>query len=284
MPSTPNSLISAEQKKLRQKLLEQTPVQLTVRELHLERELWKRECKSDLTAWCIEALRSVGQRPARHHLFMLDELKRVVRGETQRLMIFMPPNHAKTTYSSVLLPPFFMAQKPDQHIIGASHGGDYARDMSGRCIHYIQENQETLGFGLLNEATDLWRTTNGCVYRAAGAGGSITGRRADLFIIDDPIKGRQDADSQTIRDVVWNWYQAEVITRLNPGGRIILIQTQMAAGNGESSSCPLLQRKTVRLGVSRAQWSHRVASRTGRCTRRGFVRGAGSRSVAARPR
>jgi hypothetical protein len=90
-----------------------------------------------------------------------------------------------------------MAQKPNQHIIGASHGGDYARDMSGRSIQYIKENQETLGFGLQNEATDLWRTTNGCVYRAAGAGGSITGRRADLFIIDDPIKGRQDADSPT---------------------------------------------------------------------------------------
>jgi hypothetical protein len=151
-------------------------------------------------------------------MFLLDELKRVVSGETQRLMVFMPPNHAKTTYSSVLLPPFFMAQKPDQHIIGASHGGDYARDMSGRSIQYIKENQETLGFG-------LWRTTNGCVYRAAGAGGSITGRRADLFIIDDPIKGREDADSPTIRDKVWSWYQAEVITRLNPGGRIILIQT-----------------------------------------------------------
>jgi hypothetical protein len=63
-------------------------------------------------------------------------------------MIFMPPNHAKTTYSTVLFPPWFMAQAPDQHIIGASHGGDYARDMSGRVINYVRQNEEILGFGL----------------------------------------------------------------------------------------------------------------------------------------
>jgi hypothetical protein len=108
-----NSPLSAAQQKMRQNLLSMTPMQIKMRELQLERELWKRECRSNLTAWCIEALRSVGQRPVRHHLFMLDELKRVVRGETQRLMIFMPPNHAKTTYSTVLFPPWFMAQKPN---------------------------------------------------------------------------------------------------------------------------------------------------------------------------
>jgi hypothetical protein len=81
---------------MRQNLLSMTPTQLKLRELQLEREKWKRECRNNLTAWCIEALRPLGLKPARHHLFLIDELKRVARGETQRLMIFMPPNHAKT--------------------------------------------------------------------------------------------------------------------------------------------------------------------------------------------
>lgn len=186
----------------------------------------QRLIRSDLTAWCVEALSPVDQIPARHHRLLISELQRVARGETDRLMIFMPPNSAKTTYGSILFVPWFMAQASNQHIIGASHASRYAEDLSGQVLRHIKNNQDVLGFGLLNEATDLWRTTNGCVYRAAGAGGSITGRRADLFLIDDPIKGRQDADSGTIRDNVWNWYRAEVLTRLNPGARIILIQTR----------------------------------------------------------
>lgn len=156
----------------------------------------------------------------------MEHLAAVARGETSRLMVFMPPNSAKTTYASVIFPPWFLAQHPNQHIIGASHSGEYAQDLSRQIVAQIRNNNWVLGYDLQNEAASLWRTTNGGVYRAAGAGGSITGRRADLFLIDDPIKGRQDADSPAIRDTVWNWYRAEVLTRLNPGGRIILIQTR----------------------------------------------------------
>jgi predicted phage terminase large subunit-like protein len=173
-----------------------------------------------------EALHTVGQTPARHHLLLIEQLEAVARGEVDRLMVFMPPNSAKTTYASVLFPPWFMARARNQHIIGASHSSEYAQDLSGQILNQIRANAWVLGYGLKNEASSLWRTDNGCVYRAAGAGGSITGRRADLFLIDDPIKGRQDADSPTIRETVWNWYRAEVLTRLNPGARVILIQTR----------------------------------------------------------
>lgn len=186
----------------------------------------RRECRRSFLAWCIEALKPVNQTPAAHHRLLIEELEAVADGTVDRLMIFMPPNSAKSTYASKLFPPWFMARESNQDVIGASHGAHYAKDLSGEVIRYIKANTATLGFGLRNEATDLWRTTNRCVYRAAGARGSITGRRADLFLIDDPIKGREDADSELIRDKVWNWYRAEVLTRLNPGARIVLIQTR----------------------------------------------------------
>ena len=164
--------------------------------------------------------------PARHHRLLIRELEAAYRGEHDRVMIFMPPNSAKTTYASVLFTPWFMAQQPNTFVIGASHGSEYAMDLSKAILSRVREHADLLGYGLINDAADLWRTTNGGTYRAAGAGGSITGRRADLFIIDDPIKGREDADSEKIREKVWKWYQAEVLTRLNPGARVILIQTR----------------------------------------------------------
>ena len=139
-------------------------------------------------------------------------------------MVFMPPGSAKSTYASVLFPPWFLARRKNRDVIGASHGSELAEDFSTRVMRMIKEHPGELDYGLASESRTLWKTTNGGVYRAAGAGGSITGRRADLFVIDDPIKGREDADSETIREKVWAWYRAEVITRLKPRARIVIIQ------------------------------------------------------------
>ena len=157
---------------------------------------------------------------------MIEALDDVARGKCDRLMIFMPPGHAKSTYASILFPAWFFTQRKNLDVIGASHGAELAEDFSGRIMGVIRDHGAELDYGLVNENVKLWRTTNGGVYRAAGAGGSITGRRADLFIIDDPIKGREDADSQVIRDKVWAWYRAEVITRLKPKARIAIISTR----------------------------------------------------------
>jgi len=195
-------------------------------ELRLERALWQKHCRSDLTAWATEALRAYGETPARHHAFLLRELETVARGEVDRLMIFMPPGSAKTRYASIVFPAWMMAQRVGVDMIGASHTGDYAEDLSLQLIRLIQENSDTLGYKLLNDSRKLWRTDKRGQYRAAGANGAITGRRADLVLIDDPIKGREDADSEIMRDKVWGWYRAEVVTRLKPRARIVLIQTR----------------------------------------------------------
>lgn len=177
-------------------------------------------------AWSIEALRPYEQTPARHHAFLLRELEQVANGTTDRLMVFMPPGSAKTRYASIMFPAWMLSRRIGIDMIGASYNGEYAEWISEQLMRVIRENSAILGYSLLNDSKKFWSTTNRGQYRAAGAQGGITGRRADLVVLDDPIKGREDADSPTIREKVWNWYRAEVITRLKPGGRIVLIQTR----------------------------------------------------------
>lgn len=192
----------------------------------IKRARWERTCRRDFGAWCTEALVPMNQKPARHHRLLIDHLERVESGEIDRLMVFMPPGHAKSTYSSVLFPPWFFAQQQYRDLIGASHASSLAEDFSGRIQTQIRHNDALLGYSLQTENVQSWRTTNGGVYRAAGVGGGITGRRSDLTLIDDPIKGAQDAESETVRESQWAWYQSEVLTRQKPGGRIVLIMTR----------------------------------------------------------
>lgn len=207
-------------------LQEETPRTIRERQLEVLRERWRRTVRTNLKAWCEHALQPYGQVPARHHRFIISALERVSRGETTRQMIFMPPGSAKSTYASQLFPAWFFAQRRGYDIIGASHTASLAEDFSRRVIGFVREHQTTLGYSLISENPALWRTSNKNLYRAAGVGGNITGRRADLVIIDDPIPGRSEAESPTFRETVWNWYRAEVLTRLKPHARIVLIMTR----------------------------------------------------------
>jgi predicted phage terminase large subunit-like protein len=188
-------------------------------------ETARRKAKTSLATWACLALAPLNQSPERHHLLLIKELEAVAAGTNDRLMVFMPPGSAKSTYASIVFPLWCMIHG-NLDVVGASHGSELAEEFSGRIIRMAQDNAQTLGFQLISESVKGWRTSNGCVYRAAGSGGSITGRRADLFIIDDPIKGREDADSLTYRDKVWNWYRSVVLTRLKKNARIVIIQTR----------------------------------------------------------
>jgi predicted phage terminase large subunit-like protein len=156
----------------------------------------------------------------------MTELQRLWETPNGRLAIFMPPGSAKSTYTSILFAPWCMSQKDHINIIGASHSASLAEDFSRRVQSIVAENAKVLEFGLARENAELWNTTNGCAYRAAGVGGAITGFRADLAIIDDPVRSRKDAESEVIREDTWNWYQADLLTRLRPGGKIVLVQTR----------------------------------------------------------
>lgn len=189
-------------------------------------DLWRAECRRSLLPWTIEALAPQGHAPARHHRLLIDKLEQVAAGEITRLLVLLPPGAGKSTYTTKLLPPWWMARFPGAAIIGASHGFQLAEDFSREIHRIVRDNAETLGYGLTTERTDRWRTTNGGEYLAAGVGVGIAGFRSDLAIIDDPFRSRADADSETTRDKVWGWYNGDLVPRLKPAGRVVLIHTR----------------------------------------------------------
>jgi predicted phage terminase large subunit-like protein len=190
--------------------------------------LHRRTIRQDLTAWCTEALRPLGQTPARHHRKIIDRLEALSRGEIDRLMVLAPPGSAKSTYISTLFPVWWLAQHPRSAIIAASHTAELAERFGRRVRNLIAEHSATLGYGLAadNAAAGRWETTAGGEYYAAGVMGPITGRRADLAILDDPVRSRQDADSEIIQERTWEWWRADLSTRLKPGARVVLVMTR----------------------------------------------------------
>ncbi len=181
-----------------------------------------------LIAWAEQALEPLGQAPATVHRLILKELERLAEGEADRLMLLLPPGHAKSTYASVLFPAWWFTRHPASSVITACHTADLAEHFARQVRTLVAEHSDLLGYGLArtDRATARWRTTNRGDYFASGVRGPITGRRADLVLIDDPIKSHAEADSPGARDALWNWYRSDLATRLKPGGRIVLIMTR----------------------------------------------------------
>lgn len=190
--------------------------------------LHRRTIRNSLEGWCIEALQGQGIKPERHHRLLLSELEAVERGECDRLMVLMPPGSAKSTYASMLFPAWYMARNPGHSVISASHTAELAERFGRRVRNLISEHGITLGVALSpdNQAAGRWETTDHGEYYAAGILGPITGRRADLAIIDDPVKSRQEADSDVVSSRIWEWWKADLSTRLKPNARVVLIMTR----------------------------------------------------------
>ena len=171
---------------------------------------------------------SSGLAPAAHHRFLLESLDLITEGEVKRLLVLMPPGSAKSTYTSVIFPIWWFMQHPRSSVIAASHTATLVEHFSRRIQALIDEHHNKIGFDLLpgDRSASHWRTSTGGEYYAVGVRGAITGRRADLVIIDDPVKSMGEADSAKHRQYVWDWYTAELTTRLKPDARIVIIMTR----------------------------------------------------------
>jgi hypothetical protein len=161
---------------------------------------------------------------------LIDRLEALERREIRKLMIFMPPGSAKSTYASVEFPPWYMGRRPKENVIAASHGEELAEDFGRKCRNIVADPRYALlwGHGLAEDqgAARRWANTEGGQYYAVGVGSSVTGRRGDLGLIDDPVKGQVAADSETEREKAWKWYQSDFLTRLKPGAAQIIIMTR----------------------------------------------------------
>lgn len=164
-----------------------------------------------------------------HHTLICEALEKVERGEIKRLMISVPPQNGKSEIVSRNFPAWYFGKHPEDNIIASSYGADLAVDFGrdARDIVDSPEYQKIFAGTILKEdskAAGHWTTNKGGEYNAVGIGGATTGRGADIFIIDDPIKDLQEASSPVIQQRNFGWYRAVARTRLSPKGAIILIQ------------------------------------------------------------
>jgi predicted phage terminase large subunit-like protein len=188
----------------------------------------RNQIRTNLVDWASEVMSSSGLIPSAHHRLLLHNLDLITKGEIKRLMVLMPPGSAKSTYASIIFPIWWFMQHPRSSVIAASHTASLVEHFSRRIHALIKENRYKIGFDLQNDnrSASHWRTSTGGEYFAAGVRGAITGRRADLVIIDDPIKSMAEADSAKHRQHIWDWYASELMTRLKPDARIVLVMTR----------------------------------------------------------
>ena len=166
---------------------------------------------------------------AQHHAQIAAKLEAVERGEIDRLMIFMPPRHGKSELASKRFPAWCLGRDPKRQIIAASYNSDLANDFGRNVRNLVAEPEFGQVFPGVSLATDSaaanrMNTNHGGVYVAAGVGTAVTGRGANIALIDDPFKDREEADSERRRNTVWDWYRSTLYTRLMPGGAVVLIQ------------------------------------------------------------
>src|SRR5210317_2472671 len=167
-----------------------------------------------------------------HHIKIAEQFQKFLTGKNQRLIVNMPPRHTKSEFASFLFPAWMMGQNPRLKIIQATHTGELAIRF-GRKVRNLMNTKEYKGIfpdvtlRTDNQAAGRWETNLGGEYYAAGVGGAITGRGADLLIIDDPHT-EQDVNSATAMDNVYEWYSSGPRQRLQPGGRIVVVMTRWA--------------------------------------------------------
>lgn len=199
--------------------------------------LERKAVQSSLSAWS----RHNGYVPASHHELLIQCLEKASSTPDGRYIFNLPPGTAKSTYSSQLYPPWYIAQPTPKWLSSKLPG-----DAQGRCILACSANDrlvnkfgrdcrnrirlkgKVLGYTLKQEtqASDEWETSNGGRYFAASVNAGIAGHRADLGLIDDYCASEADADSITKRETVWNWYLGDFLARLRPGAAIIIIATR----------------------------------------------------------
>jgi predicted phage terminase large subunit-like protein len=181
-----------------------------------------------------------GYRDAPHHRLIARKLEQVERGEISRLMITMPPRHGKSMLASEFFPAWYLGRNPDHYVIAATYSQELADDFGRKVRNQISDPAYGAifpGVGLKSDSTssrrfhvtqplDTLQTSQDGAYFAVGVGGPLTGRGAHLMLIDDPVKNREEADSETIRKKTKDWYTSTAYTRLMPGGRIVVIQTR----------------------------------------------------------
>ena len=171
-----------------------------------------------------------------HHKRMADAFERVANGTCKRLIINMPPRHTKSEFASYLLPAWFLGKFPHKKVIQASNTGELAVGF-GRKVRNLVDSEvyneifPSLVLQADSKAAGRWNTSKGGDYFAIGVGGTVTGKGADVLIIDDPHSEQEAAmaaSNPEVYDKVYEWYTSGPRQRLQPGGAIVVVMTRWA--------------------------------------------------------
>ena len=170
----------------------------------------------------------------KHHARMAEAFERVARGECKRLIVNMPPRHTKSEFASYLLPAWFLGQFPHKKVIQTSHTAELAVGFGRKVRNLVDQDAYHEIFPDLHLSSDSkaagrWNTSKGGDYFAIGVGGAVTGKGADLLIIDDPHSEQEAALAETnpdIYDKTYEWYTSGPRQRLQPGGAIVVVMTR----------------------------------------------------------
>jgi predicted phage terminase large subunit-like protein len=188
----------------------------------------RRILRSSFESWARFVLAAQGHAPAAHHLQIIAALEAVERGEAERLLLLLPPGSAKSTFASLLFPAWWMARHPTSSVICACHTVGLAQRFGRSVRGLLMEHGPRLNLSLRGDARAAahFLTEQGGEYYGVGVHGAVTGRRADLALIDDPVRSFADAESGGARERVWNWFRSDLLTRLKPGGRTVIVMTR----------------------------------------------------------
>jgi predicted phage terminase large subunit-like protein len=173
-----------------------------------------------------------GYKPGRAQRYLASVLEKVERGEIKRLMVWWPPRHGKTELATKRFPAWYLGRHPDEQVIITSYGADLAADFSGE----IRETVNSKVYGDIfpglklrsdDRARNKWRLAGSRGgLSSAGVAGVLTGKGANLLIIDDPVKNDKEANSAARRESLKQWFASTAFTRLEPDARVIIIQTR----------------------------------------------------------
>ena len=168
----------------------------------------------------------------RHHKIMAEAFERIARGELKRLIVNMPPRHTKSEFASYLLPAWFLGQMPEKKIIQTAHTAELSVGFGRKVRNLVDSDDFKKVFPNLqlradSKAAGRWSTNKNGEYFAIGVGGAVTGKGADLLIIDDPHSEQegQSADP-AVFDRTYDWYTSGPRQRLQPGGAIVIVMTR----------------------------------------------------------
>jgi len=169
--------------------------------------------------------------PNWHHRVIAHQLEKIAEHgdrDYKILIVTVPPRHGKSQECSIDFPSWYLGKNPNKEIITASYAGELAQSFGGKAREKVDSPAHKLIFPEVSlkedeKAKGRWRTNLGGSYLSVGVGGPITGFGANCLLIDDPTKNREEAESSTMREKVWDWFTSTAFTRLSPNGVVVLI-------------------------------------------------------------